>query len=80
MEQSQHTSEPPRTPSRKRLSRDDRLRILTLRNDVKWKYKDIARVIECIERVVQYACEKYQSISQHHKVECPLKLNKKEIN
>ena len=80
MEQPQHTPEPSRTPPRKRLSRDDRLRILTLRNDAKWKYKDIARVIGCTERVVQYTCEKHQPTPQHHKVERPLKLNKEEIN
>ena len=67
-------SEPPRTPPQKRLSRDDRLRILTLRNDAKRKHKDIAKVVGCSERAVRYTCQKHQPIPQHHKAERPSKL------
>ena len=80
MEQPQYTPEPPRTPPRKRLSRDDRLRILTLRNDAKWTYQDIAKAVGCSQRAVQYACEKHQPTPQHHKAGRPPKLNKEETD
>ena len=52
----------PHTP-RKRLSRDDRVRILTLRDDAGWKWKDIVEKMGCSVRAVQYTCEKHQKNS-----------------
>jgi hypothetical protein len=69
----------PRTPTRKRLSRDERIRILTLR-DIRRKYKDIAKQLGHTERAVQYTCEKHQSTPQHRKAGRPPKLNKEEVD
>jgi transposase len=73
---------PPETPHTppKRLSRDDRVRILTLRDDVGWKYKDIAAKVGCSVRAVQSTCEKHQRTPQHHKAGRPPKLNKEEVD
>jgi transposase len=69
----------PGTPTRKRLSRDERIRILTLR-DIGWKYKDIAKQLGHSERAVQYTCEKHQATPQHRKAGRPPKLNKEEVD
>lgn len=45
----------PTTPTRKHLSRDERIKILTLRDEGS-SYIRIARKIGCTERQVQYVC------------------------
>jgi transposase len=71
--------DPPPTPPRKRLSRDDRLRILTLR-EVGWKMKDISKQLGCTERAVRYTCKEARMTPQHKRAGRPPKLNADEID
>jgi transposase len=69
----------PQTPRRKRLSRDDRIRILTLRA-IPWTYQQIAKHLGCTEGAVQYTCAKHQVTPQHRKAGRPPKLSKEEVD
>jgi Homeodomain-like domain len=69
----------PSTPPRKRIDRDTRIRILTLR-DVGWKYAQIATHLKVTERAVSYTCQTRKVTPQHSKAGRPPKLSKDEVD
>ena len=72
--------DPPSTPPRKRLTRDQRRDILCLRRHAEWTYEKIACKLKISQRAVQYTCQKAEATPQHCKAGRAPKLNQEEGN
>jgi transposase len=70
---------PPSTPTRKRLSRDQRRDVLLMRS-LGYSYEYIATFLKISQRAVQYTCQKGTATPQHKQAGRPPKLNQEETD
>lgn len=70
---------PPSTPTRKRLTRDQRRDVLLMRR-LGYTYQYIASFLHISQRAVQYTCQKQQVTPQHGNAGRPPRLNKEEAD
>ena len=70
---------PPSTPVRKRLTRDQRRDILLMR-ELGYKYEQIAAHLKITHRAVQYTCQKQEATPKYNRCGRPPKLSKDEVD
>ena len=71
--------DPPSTPPRKRLTRDQRRDVLLMRS-LKYTYEQIAVHLGISQRAVQYTCQKETATPQHARTGRPPRLSKDEAD